>query len=242
VSFGVPFLVNRLLLSHGSANIGRTTSLGVDARADLIAQATHGVLVLLATHDAVLDDQSLRAWLLAADNWWRCWQRCGRRGSLNWFLRASGQHKNENKKDATFHATKFILVGVENTHDILATLVSSTTCKPGWTFNLRDENGALRLVITVPGVDSYHPENPLTVAHFFPVPMTTYNEKTWRRWLFECCRRLENHELGEWFKISRVRPFAPLHGPGEDPYTVHEFRDEVDARTLQDGSIVEHLA
>lgn len=30
---------------------------------------------------------------------------------------------------------------------------------------------------------------------------------------------------------------GPDGQPGEDPYTVHEFRDEVDARTLQDGSI-----
>ena len=33
------------------------------------------------------------------------------------------------------------------------------------------------------------------------------------------------------------RPFAPCHGPGEDPYTVHEYRPEVDAFTTQDGSV-----
>ncbi len=51
------------------------------------------------------------------------------------------------------------------------------------------------------------------------------------------CRRVENHELGEWFRVDDVRPFAPLHGPGEDPYTVHEFRSESDAQTIQDGTI-----
>ena len=50
------------------------------------------------------------------------------------------------------------------------------------------------------------------------------------------CRRVENHELGEWFRIGDERPFAPLHGPGEDPYTVHEYRREADALTTQDGS------
>jgi len=128
---------------------------------------------------------------------------------------------------------------MNNTFDILSDLVSKTTCKPGWRFKLVDEDGALRLVITVQGFDSYNEDQKLTIMHFFPVPITTYNEKTWRRWIFEMCRRLENHELGEWFKIDGHRPFAPLHGPGEDPYTVHEFRDEIDARTIQDGSVVD---
>ena len=75
------------------------------------------------------------------------------------------------------------------------------------------------------------------MSHFFPVPIATYNEKTWRRWIFEMCRRVENHELGEWFRVGGVRPFAPLHGPGEDPYTVHEYRSELDAQTTQDGTV-----
>jgi len=123
------------------------------------------------------------------------------------------------------------------TYNILRGLVALARCKPGWSFSLRNEDGALRLVIFVPGYDSYHPEQELNVNHFFPVPAASYNEKTWRRWLFEMCRRVENHELGEWFMIDEERPFAPLHGPGEDPYTVHEFRDPVDARTIQDGTI-----
>jgi hypothetical protein len=128
-----------------------------------------------------------------------------------------------------------------NTFDILALVVAKTTCKPGWEFELLLEDEALRLVITVPGFDSYNEKRRLTVRHFFPVPITTYNEKTWRRWIFEMCRRLENHELGEWFKIDGVRPFPPLHGPGEDPYAVHEFRDELDSRILQSGAVVSKL-
>lgn len=71
--------------------------------------------------------------------------------------------------------------------------------------------------------------------------MATYNEKTWRRWIFEMCRRVENHELGEWFRVGEERPFAPMHGPGENPYDVHEFRDEMDARVMQDGSITDNI-
>ena len=128
----------------------------------------------------------------------------------------------------------------ENTFGILSSLVTKRLqCKPGWTFDLIDEDGALRFVVTVPGHDSYNEERRLTVRHYFPVPITTYNERSWCRWLFEMCRRLENHELGEWFRIDGKRPFAPIHSPGEDPYTVHEYRSEVDARTLQDGSVTE---
>jgi hypothetical protein len=129
----------------------------------------------------------------------------------------------------------------QNTFPMLRNVVSMVQCKPGWTFRLVDESGALRLVITVPGFDSYHPDKKLTVAHFFPVPTATFNEKTWRRWIFEMCRRVENHELGEWFQVEGIRPFAPLHGPGEDPYTVHEFRNEADAQTIQDGSVVSDI-
>lgn len=129
----------------------------------------------------------------------------------------------------------------KNTHDILRRLVEQVKCKPRWSFRLQDEDGALTLVIRVPGTDSATPSDPTprTIDHHHRVPIAEYNEKTWRRWIFEQCRRVENHELGEWFRIGAERPFAPLHGPGEDPYTVHEFRPEVDALTVQDGSVRE---
>lgn len=127
----------------------------------------------------------------------------------------------------------------DNTHNILSEIVAQARCKPDWSFRLKYETGSLRLVITVTGPDSSKPNDdvPLTIGHYFPVPTATYNERTWRRWLFEMCRRVENHELGEWFRIGDDWPFAPLHGPGEDPYEVHEFRPIVDALTTQDGSV-----
>jgi hypothetical protein len=67
---------------------------------------------------------------------------------------------------------------MKDTFDILRALVAKATCKPGWRFSLHDEDGALRLVIFVPGHDSYNPDNPLNVNHFFPVPTATYNKKT----------------------------------------------------------------
>lgn len=127
----------------------------------------------------------------------------------------------------------------DNTFEILDGLIERATCKPGWQFDLRIEGVAPRLVISVTGPDAAEPDRLLTVGHHFPVPTATYNEATWRRWIFERCRGVENHELGEWFRIDGERPFAPCHGPGEDPYTVHEFRPDVDRRTRQDGFVRE---
>lgn len=126
-----------------------------------------------------------------------------------------------------------------DTFDLLEKIVDETSCKPGWFFHLADEDGAKRLVITIRGTNNYNPSQPYTVAHWHPVPITTYNEKSWRRWIFEQCIRTMNHEIGESLRFGNeaVRPFAPMHGPGEDPYTVHEIRSETDALTIQDGSL-----
>ena len=128
-----------------------------------------------------------------------------------------------------------------NTHNVLSSILKDLKCKPGWSFGIRQEDGFSRLVITVAGYDSAQPNKrvPLSVSHLFPVPEATYNEKSWIRWVFECCRGVENHELGEWFRIDGERPFQPLHGPGEIPYLVREFRPAIDGFTTQDGSIRE---
>lgn len=69
------------------------------------------------------------------------------------------------------------------------------------------------------------------------MPHASYSERAWKRWIFECCRNVENHELGEWFKVAGVRVFAPLHGPGENPYDVRELVSDEEARTDQRGHI-----
>jgi hypothetical protein len=123
------------------------------------------------------------------------------------------------------------------TFDVLRDLVAEVRCKPGWSFRIDPGIGAECLVIAVTGPDAAAPDDEITVRHFFPVPFASYNRNTWRRWLFERCRGVENHELGEWFRDGNERPFAPTHGPGEDPYVVHEYREDVDRRTAQDGSV-----
>ena len=101
-----------------------------------------------------------------------------------------------------------------NTHEILQELIVKIQCKPGWRFRIESEEGFLSLVITIPGHDSYNPGYTLCVSHFYPVPEATYNEKSWLRWIFERCRGVENHELGEWFRIDGRRPFRPTSWAG----------------------------
>jgi hypothetical protein len=116
----------------------------------------------------------------------------------------------------------------------VAAIALDRVCRDASTYPSREITEAVGKLRTALG--EHHR---FTVQHFRPVPEATFNEKTWRRWIFEQCRAVENHELGEWFRDGGDRPFAPLHGPGEDPYTVHEFRPESDALTTQDGSLRE---
>lgn len=130
-----------------------------------------------------------------------------------------------------------------DTLNLLHDLVRTLKCKPGWSFAILTdkETGGPCLIITVEGYNSAFPNEkcPITVSHWFPIPLATYNRQAWRRWIFEYCRGVENHELGEWFRDGDERPFQPLHGPGEMPYVVHEFRPMTDALTTQDGSMRE---
>jgi len=129
-----------------------------------------------------------------------------------------------------------------NTHHILNSVVARARCLPGWSFRTTiDDNENAVLVIRVSGHNSATPDDlkQYTIDHYFPLPMACYNEASWRRWVFEMCRRVMNHEIGEWLRFGDTRPFLPLHGPGEDPYTVHEYRPVADALTTQDGSMRE---
>lgn len=117
----------------------------------------------------------------------------------------------------------------------LASLVRDCKYRPGWVIELEhldrgQGSEGLTLTITTLTVDSYHPERPMRVHHFFPVPPAAYDWRSWQRWLFEQFRLVELHEAMEFFQIDGERPFAPNHGPGRDPYTVLEVgsREDVD--------------
>lgn len=80
------------------------------------------------------------------------------------------------------------------------------------------------------------------MRHFFPVPVATYDARSWRRWLFDQLLRVELHEACEFFRLedragTADRPFAPHHGPGRDPYTVFEVGSELNVRTSFRGTV-----
>jgi hypothetical protein len=76
----------------------------------------------------------------------------------------------------------------------------------------------------------------INVRHFFIVPAGAYDEFEWRRWLFDCCVAVELHEAMEMFKIDGTRPYAPHHGPGRNPYILHERGSDEQANTDQRGN------
>lgn len=122
----------------------------------------------------------------------------------------------------------------------------------------------LTLSITTVGYDSYNHENDnYRVQHQFPVPPATYNEQSWLRWLFEQFLTVERHEAMEFFalrpactcpegkyeegyhedgcalKVGKlVRPYAPNHGPGHDPYVIHDMSTDEERRTRFTGQVL----
>lgn len=127
-------------------------------------------------------------------------------------------------------------IDIETTWDILRKIVPTIKAFQHWTFSLREpDEGGLALVILVKGTNNYKQEEYFPVNHFHPVPIATYNETAWRQFVHECCMRTMQHEMGEVLQFDGVRPFAPMHGPGEDPYARYFVRSVEDALTTQSG-------
>lgn len=126
---------------------------------------------------------------------------------------------------------------------ILADLVNRLEYRR-WKFTLThldrgQGSTGLTLIITTLGYNSYDLRDGETyrVNHYMLVPPASYNEQSWRRWLFEQCLLVERHECCEFFKIDGIRPYAPHHGPGNDPYVVFERGTDEEARTMYTGKI-----
>lgn len=130
--------------------------------------------------------------------------------------------------------------------DELAALLGRLTYKPGWHFELRDLNRGqgstgLTLDITITTLDSYDITETRRVSHYFPVPPAAYDQRSWRRWLFEQILLVETHEAMEFFTLDLgegfIKPYAPSHGPGNDPYLIRELGTELDQRTAYTGAV-----
>jgi hypothetical protein len=95
----------------------------------------------------------------------------------------------------------------------------------------------LTLVVHITEPDAYHPERMRSVVHYFPVPAAAYDERSWRRWLFEQLHAISLHEDMENFTIDGDKPYAPSHGPGNDPYMLREVGTDTDRRTSFRGEV-----
>lgn len=132
----------------------------------------------------------------------------------------------------------------------LAQLLNDTKYKQGWRFSLdelvrdtlRDGTalaGGPTLCIWIDPPDAYNPDKRRPVVHYFIVPAATYTPEAWRRWLFDRIMDVELHEAMEFFTVAGEHPYAPTHGPGQNPYVIHEYRDDIERRTSFRGDVKE---
>ena len=131
----------------------------------------------------------------------------------------------------------------------LAYLVERLSYRPGWTFELKhldrgQGSAGLTLIITAKTPDSYHPAQTIHVCHYMIVPAAAFDHRSWQRWLFDQLLLVERHEACEFFTIHdspgsehAVKPYAPSHGPGNDPYIVRELGTREDQRTSFRGEM-----
>lgn len=124
----------------------------------------------------------------------------------------------------------------------LADLVNKLEYRPGWRFHLDHidrEQGSIGLTFQVFGKfpNSYRPDEIMNVVHYFPVPPAAFNRQSWQRWLLDRLLELERHECCEFFQIDGERPYAPHHGPGNDPYIIFDHGSDEDARTSFRGDV-----
>ena len=123
---------------------------------------------------------------------------------------------------------------------ILEDLVKRTKYKEGWRFTLTHTDRGqgsegLTLIILLHCKDSYHPERDFSVLHYMLVPPAAYDAHSWKRWLFDQILLVEQHEACEFFMIDDIRPYAPHHGPGNNPYTIFEQGTAEEAQTTFRG-------
>lgn len=93
--------------------------------------------------------------------------------------------------------------------------------------------------------DAYRPGVERPVYFYFSVPAATYNEASWTRWLFDSILDVEIHEAMEHFALKDdellYRPHPPTHGPGDNPYTVHDYATDIQRDTNFRGVVKESL-
>jgi hypothetical protein len=121
-------------------------------------------------------------------------------------------------------------------------LVDEFSYKAGWRVTLDDVDRGqgsegLTLCILIETPNSYNHDELRRVMHYMPVPPAAYNRRSWQRWLLEQILAVERHEACEFFEVGGTKPYAPNHGPGNDPYVIVELTTDEDRRTQFTGTV-----
>jgi hypothetical protein len=127
----------------------------------------------------------------------------------------------------------------------LEDLINGFKYKPGWTFKLIADldrgqgSEGTTLDIVSRTYNSYHPNagEAYYVHHYVIVPPAAFNRRSWRYWLLQRLIEIETHEACEFFQDGDERPFAPNHGPGNDPYMIVTLGTEEEAKTSFRGDL-----
>ncbi len=110
----------------------------------------------------------------------------------------------------------------DQTWDLLQAALDSITYKDDSRFGLHRDDAAnyavLYVYVHAPNTYTDPPREDRFTRHEFIVPVATYDQANWTRWVFERVKTIEIHETCEWFKVDGERIYAPHHGNGEDPY------------------------
>jgi len=99
------------------------------------------------------------------------------------------------------------------------------------------ESRGMTLVVQRCGPDTYNHDQLMAVNHYFPVPPATFDRQSWTRWVFDRLGDVDDHERMEDFVVDGQRPYAPNHGPGRNPYVVHEVGTDIGRRTSFRGQL-----
>jgi hypothetical protein len=125
---------------------------------------------------------------------------------------------------------------------ILEDLVRRLAYRQGYQFDLKDidrgqGSAGLTLIITVTTPDSYDQDKIIRVAHYMTVPPASFDERSWKWWLFQQIGLVEQHERMEFFRIDGKPAYPPAHGPGNDPYLILDYGTGIDRRTSFRGEL-----
>jgi hypothetical protein len=123
--------------------------------------------------------------------------------------------------------------GPQQTVELLEALIPEVAYKPGWSFELWDGErhgehyvGSAGLTLSIRAqVPNSKSDDTVGVHHIMPVPVATWDRRTWERWVLDQILLVELHEAMEFYRVGGVALFFPAHGAGRNPYEIQRQGD-----------------